>query len=439
MKLLKKLKIYGDSSCLVDAFAINSTDRNIFRFILYILLLFTAFNYLSNGFFMHILTSSTDYELVYHAGRKINEGNAHRIYDDFFAYRSGRSGMMYMYPALVAVIYSPLSLFEFYTAKIILMITTQLFVFISFFLLLKNLGTLKSIEKLICFFIFFNFYPGFFTLQLGQSEYFLLTFFLLFIYYFQTQKDIYSTFFLSLVIYCKIFPILFVLYFLWKREYRYCALLVSMLILMGGFSLLFVNFATQKQYFQHILTFTQIDSFIDHQSITGFFSRLLTKTIFSDGWLDSNLLKNIFIYSSSFIILLFTGYATKKRLNRNDEQYKYEFSIIIIGMLLLSRITDTHHLLFLLIPFNFLFVYYIRQKKFYTRDVIILGSCYAFFATYVPIVAMKLLDLKVCSNFTRGISILLPLLSLPFYALLILWLLNLNMLLKYETNKSIKK
>ncbi|OGS27303.1 MAG: hypothetical protein A2297_00460 [Elusimicrobia bacterium RIFOXYB2_FULL_48_7] len=428
-KLTKNLEAYLDISNLIDTSKMSLNNARYLQVLVCLLLFFTAFNYISNGIFGQYLSKTYDYELIYNAGKKIVDGNANKIYDEFLSYGPDKSSLMFMYPAVPGIVFAPLSLFEYNTAKFIMLLLTQAFVLISFLLLLRNLGpSLPRLEKIIMFFMFFNYYPSFLCFYMGQSEFFLLAFFCLFFYHFQKGNDIRSAFFLSLVIYFKIFPIFFLLYFLWKKEYRYSGILFAMLSVMGLLSLLVVDFQTQKQYFLHILPFQALDSYPDHQCITGFFSRIFTSSQFTAGWIHNNFLKDLFVYSTTALVLFFTAKATRQKLNRGDERYKYEFSILIVIMLLLSRITDTHHFVFLLIPFSYLLKYYLSKNKIderAARDTSIMIFCYAVLATYVPIIHRKY-DWDVFAVFMQGIPILV--LSVQFYVLVIFWLLCLRQL-----------
>lgn len=265
----------------------------------------------------------------------------------------GYSGLFTSYAPntpFLALVFYPISFLSLPTAKLVFnSISVLLFIyslnrFVSFY---------KINPKYILLISILFFVPIKNELLFGQV-YFLL-FFLLSEFWLAYEKwqPKKMAFFLSLAIFLKVFPILLIFVFLFKKQFKpliYIAISCSLLFLI---SVLFTGFDIWIFYFKNVLTKASngeiSGAYVDnYQSVFMFLKRLM---IFDeienpDAFLNSPFL--FFALTSALKIgLIITGYFVCKRVSNS----LFIFSYWILTTILISPYGSTYTFILLLFPF----------------------------------------------------------------------------------------
>lgn len=265
----------------------------------------------------------------------------------------GYSGLFTSYAPntpLLALFFYPISFLSLATAKLI-------FNSISVLLFIYSLNRLVLFYKInpnhvllvpILFFV-----PIKNELLFGQV-YFLL-FFLLSEFWLAYEKEQPKkmALFLSLAIFLKVFPILLIFIFLFKKQFKpliYIAISCSLLFLI---SVLFTGFDIWIFYFKNVLTKASngeiSGAYVDnYQSVFMFLKRLIVFDEIEnpDAFLNSPFL--FFALTSALKIgLIITGYFVCKRVSN----FLFIFSYWILTTILISPYGSTYTFILLLFPF----------------------------------------------------------------------------------------
>lgn len=208
------------------------------------------------------------------------------------------------------------------------------------------------------------------------------------LYAFHQRWDQLAGVVLALAIACKVTPVLFVPYFLWKRAWKTLAACTIALPLFLWFlpgAVLGMNNATVKlqSWAKQMIVPFVVEGRIfysehNNQSLPGLVARLTTHSpSFSDydeknqyqptdyhNILDLNPSAAKWITKgcmAAFALLIVLRCRTQLR-RRQGWQWAAEFSLIVLGMLLFSERTWKHHCVTLLLPFTVL-VYYLAACR----------------------------------------------------------------------------
>lgn len=307
------------------------------------------------------VTHSWDLECYIRASKRILNNEPLYIKED----------IPYVYPPFLAFAFIPFSYLNVTFLKGLWFLINTILIYYAVVLMEKT--TDKNYNK--SFFLYFL--SLFWTLRfimdnysLGQINILITFLIVLTLYFFINGKDIYAGLILGIAISIKLTPFLILFYFLCKREFRIILFTFMSLIffltipsiLIGLKKNLFYIF----QYYNVMTNFT--DTTINNQSLYITIKRLLSPI---PPW--NNLYVNIanlnefqikLITITIFgIILLFLCYLFRFRLlNRKENINFYEYSLIILCMLLLSPLSRKAHFISILIPQFYIFHYIIKNK-----------------------------------------------------------------------------
>ncbi|MBI2031141.1 MAG: DUF2029 domain-containing protein [Candidatus Levybacteria bacterium] len=242
-----------------------------------------------------------------------------------------------LYPPLVILMFIPFLGLSLALSSKIWMIMSIISAILSILVLrlIKPLST--SIILIIFSFLVLSF-PFKFTLGMGQINLILLLLLSLFIYFLHFEKKVFSGLILSIAIYLKLFPGMFLILLAIKKKWAVITSLIIFTILLFIPSLLFIDFEIYSYYLKSVLLPFFINSSGDpyyNQSITGFLARF-------------DIPKAIMILPIMFILIISTYLIIKKTdLIRS-------FTLLMVVVLLVKSYTMQHHLVLLLIPYYFL-------------------------------------------------------------------------------------
>ncbi len=383
---------------------------------------FTAANYLYNGIMRPLFTQKIDFEAYYNAALAFRYRlPLYQFMVDFF--EAGpyhyQGPLPYVYPPFMAILLSPLAYLSFHTAAIMWLILNQALFFAGTALLLRSIApTSPRPQVLITAIAFMNFTPLFLDILLGQSN--IILFFLMVtgLYMFRTGRPVYAGMAIGLACSIKIIPFLLLVYALWKGQWRVFVSGILTIVLTFAYSLLFFDIGLFSWYFKFMMNQTLFDAFPDNHSLTGFFARFLTRSVWIKGIFDAPDIARLCVVLSSALIVGMFLFVTRRKIKPSDPEFVRGYGLAVISMLLLSKMTSTPYLVMLLLPIG------VAIKGIWIQDIsrgwlLLLAAAYGTLAVWYPLPAGKFLEMKNYSLLLSGLPA--GLFSVQFLALLVFW------------------
>lgn len=344
--------------------------------------------------------SFIDFAVYYDAAMSVLNGGS--------MYLAADPNMSYLYAPLTISIFLPFTFLPMLVAGKLWVLTSLCLFAIAWYLLCNHqhiaLGSRLGIVLSIAICLFF---PFKFTMAMGQIN--MVTFFLLvFFFLFYNKNKYLSGIFLTLAVYIKISPILFILYLGYRKEWRilYAVLITSLLLAIGS---VFIYPLETKEYITTVLpTLTSAwPTGYYNQSLTGFLGRLL----------PHETLVHQLRYGGVLLIIGLTGYSF---IFSKSKKQLVEMSSIIPVMLLISSFSWQHHFVMLLISYVIVLAE-LRSQRYSTRF------------TYTLFFFMVISFLLVGYNIKQPELVPVIFQSHVFYGTVVLWILQLVMIQKkYE-------
>lgn len=182
------------------------------------------------------------------------------------------------YPPPALLFLFPLAFFDFNTANIIWNLLSVASILTSIWLVMQISGLSKKffLPLAVLFTIFF--FPVKFDIGNAQINHFLLLFCALSFYFYQRSRKNLSAVFLAAASAIKIAPLIFVLYFVIRRDWQQLIRLVAFLLVLVAVSLFFVPISYQLVYLREVLPLsftTGAKDWYYNQSLWGFLARSL--------------------------------------------------------------------------------------------------------------------------------------------------------------------
>lgn len=408
------LRIGGDQPA-------NALPGNI-SVLLLLLLSFTVFNYLYNGIFRPLFTEKVDFEAYYNGAMAFRHGlPVYQNMVDFF--QAGpyqyKGPLPYVYPPAFVIFLSPLSYVSFSSAVVLWIFFNQILFFTGLFFLIKTIARRYSwIELSLVVFVCMNFTPLFVDYLIGQCNIILFFLIALGLYMYRSNRPVYAGIALALACVIKVIPLLLLLYGLWKRQYKVFVAGMLTLFFIFIYSLLFFDADLLLWYMKFMMNQTLFDAFHDNHSLTGFFSRFLSHSMWIRGVFDSPFATRISIILSSLLVLGVFLFATRKKSKPSDRVTLHEYALAVTTMLLLSKMTSTPYLVMLLVPLAIL-VKEIFEYAISVKWLVILGVGYGMLATWYPLPVGKFLNMDNYSLLLNGFPA--NIFSFQFLAVAVLW------------------
>jgi len=390
--------------------------------LLVLLLGFSAANYLFNGVIRPVFTEKIDFEAYYNGALAFRyRFPIYQTMVDFF--KAGpyhyEGPLPYVYPPFFVIFLSPLAYLGFNTAVFVWIFINQVFFFSGLYLLLRTISRKYScVEAVVMVFVFMNFTPLFVDYLLGQCN--VILFFLIAagFYCYRNDKPVYAGIAIALACVIKVIPLLLLFYTLWKRQFKVFLAGVLTLVSIFGYSLLFFDMKMFPWYIKFMMNQTLFNAYPDNHSLTGFFSRFLTQSVWIKGIFDSPDAASMCIIASSLLVLGVFLFSTRKRNRPSDPETLREYALAVTTMLLLSKMTSTPYLVMLLIPLGVM-AKDIMNHAVSRKWLIFLAGAYAILAVWYPLPVGKFLEMDYYSVLLEGFQA--NLFSFQFLALVVLW------------------
>ncbi len=307
----------------------------------------------------------TDFPNYYTSARLIVDGsNVDSLYDTgWFQKQIERFGMTQQgkfspFPPPTALAYIPVALFSPLTALRIVTATNFLFLLLSILLLQKLLECEVWDAVLIILLAGLGLINNF---RFGQMYIPLSLSIIAGFYFYRTRRPVLAGICFGMFVPIKYFPIVFVLFFALKKEWRLVAASVVTSSAIAGFSIIMLGWNIHSQFLM-IAAPAHLGSKLVLQNPFAFTFQSwdsLFRTLFvfdsrfnPDPFLDS---PNLYIglkMMITFFLVLFTAWIVYKG-SRQQGDHHFEdliISLIVLGGLLISPASATYHFLLLWLP-----------------------------------------------------------------------------------------
>jgi len=324
--------------------------------------------------------------LYFGAARAISNGE--EIYDKRYATNpEGRSLRPYQYPPLFSILLIPMaSLGNHYAGLIwgiLNVLVTLLVIYFSMLVCKGKDGSYHKITAVIPVIICLRFFDS--NIQNGQVNAIVLLLVLLGLCLFQNNKDFFAGLGLSLATAVKLTPLIFLGYFLYKREWRVCAGFITGLVLfIILLPSLFLGFKTNNQLLTTYSKNMIIKPFDADDTWGQSLSASLVRYLYdykSDyhadrGTLQVNVMDihseriDVIARTLLLIILLLVAFVCRGSiLERQGYTFTMEVSLVMVTMLLMSPLSRVAHFVVLIFP-TIALVHYYANNSFENLPVI---------------------------------------------------------------------
>lgn len=325
----------------------------------------------------------------------------------------------FLYSPPAVLFFYPLSLLDYSGSAALMLAISHLAFLLSLFLMFRIFRI--SMSQLLAFFLciyVFNFQPLYLTLSLGQVNLILLFLICLFwFFYSRDSKDWLTAIPLAIAIALKTYPVLFLVYFLIRRQYRLLSWTSLYLIVMVIASWVILPAGSWHDWLVNVLPTggvgeTPYQLFNPaapwNQGINGFVSRLFLVNDFNTPLIASTVLTKVFGYAAILGVLsVMVRILWKTRDHATEIDRNYQIGLILLVTYLIAPLSWEHHLVFLL-PCILMFYQDLLGQKFNIFYVILV---------VVTLVLAKDLALEA-KSLKSGAGVLL--ISLKFYAVVML-------------------
>ena len=275
----------------------------------------------------------------------------------------------YLYPPLLAQICLPLAGLSQSANFLFFYVLNLLLTFLGLYLTIELLELSRCRTLLPALFPFalllFN-EPLLTTIHHGQVNLIVFDAILLSLVFQKKDKPLPATFFLSLAVFIKIYPVLFILPFLFSKRIKYLAAFAANSAALLSFSLLLSGPKPWLDFARSTLDlFLKKPNSPFTQGFQNSFGNVSLKGFLTQGFarlqLPETMVVPVFIALTALLfILIFV--IPKKRAISSDPAL--ESSLLFILTLVLAPITWSHHFVIMLFPLSYLFGRIIREKRY---------------------------------------------------------------------------
>jgi hypothetical protein len=337
---------------------------------------------------------SIDFVPYHQAGRLIAEGNIDPLINynetggfyatsgpflDYFRkntkFKETPYAGRWLYLPAYAWIFRPLSSFDFKTAATIWMVINMLLTLVSIWLIWdaqKREDENKFIKKwrLVWYvFLGLTFQPILSNIWHGQVTALIFVVFCLSYWFLRRNNLFVSGIVLGLIVPFKFYPVLFIVYFVWRRQWHLVAGAIVGSLAVLGISIFTVGWEGNLAYFKFILSELGgggIPAF-NNQSILGFLLHTFTMgNVNSWQKMDIPVWINLLRYVTSLGLILGVIWSMRRTYvgtPKHNIAQCLDISLLIYVILLISPITWYHYHIWLLIPLVILFDCFIYTSK----------------------------------------------------------------------------
>jgi hypothetical protein len=293
---------------------------------------------------------AADFTAYYTAARLIRSGTSPYDEEAFareMASLGFRNDRPYIYFPLLAIAITPLTLFPPRQAVTIWFWLNVALQVSSTILMIRTLGIWRKqkVAAVALLLAALTFYPGVFTVFVGQANSLLLALLVLAWYLARRGSDELAGVAIAAASLVKIFPFCTALYFLWKGKYKLFLCTLGALIILAGFSIAVVGLDPHVAYVRSVLPTQLVKPHPLNQSLSAFFARALPA-----GQIGGLPLWRLLSLSASAAFVLGTVLLIPPG-TRSKGLFDLEFALVVMSMLLVSTVSWVGTLTLLLVPY----------------------------------------------------------------------------------------
>ena len=335
---------------------------------------------------------ANDFAPIYVAARLLADGKTASIYDHHpylfnivppgefkeMAKKVGFKGFLapYVHLPLVSSLFRPLLFIPYRIIIKLLLLINFLAVVLSLHLILKLTGRGFNLRWLsIAILAMAYFYPMRYGLRIGQTSPLIFLGITSICYLARYNCPKTSGCVLGVIISLKITPIFFLFYFIIRKKWSLVISSVITLLLIGIVSVLLVGWETNVIFLQNIIRLNGLSlASWNNQSLDGFLLRWVTGTLHIYDWhlLELPFKVKVLKYCALLLMLLPWLIILLQPRGINEEtQDLLDFSLTLILLVILSPISWSHYLLFLVFPYMVLLITLIQNKTTPYRKLMI--------------------------------------------------------------------
>lgn len=370
---------------------------------------------------------ANDFAPIYVAARLVADGKTTSIYDHHpylfnivppgefkeMAKKVGFKGFLapYVHLPLVSSLFRPLLFIPYRIIIKLLLLINFMAVVLSLHLILKLTGRGFNLRWLsIAILAMAYFYPMRYGLRIGQTS--PLVFLGITSIYYLTKARYLKTSgcILGGIISLKITPIFFLFYFLIKKKWHLVISSIITLLVIGICSVLLVGWESNVTFLKNIIRLNGLSlASWNNQSLDGFLLRWITAASHIYDWHLLELpfkMKVLKFFALSFMLVLWLIILLQPKDINEEDRDLLDFSLTLTLLVILSPISWSHYLLFLIFPYIVLLTALIKNKTMPYRKLMIGGLILSY-----PGVALPPSYFLVLVNFPIIDKLPLPVLS----------------------------
>lgn len=345
---------------------------------------------------------ANDFSIYYYAAKAfLNTGNLFSLYKPQIT-----QGGSYLYPPLAIIFLIPFTYFEFNLAFILFSLLNLLSLFIISIFIIKILYhygiTTNSWEAVLLPFVILAFFPVEQSFTSGQINIIILLLLTIFYFFFIKNKNFYANLFLLLATILKIFPIILVGFYIFKRKWNFIATFLAMLFISCLVSILIFDIPSNRHFIETLIAFQKETPGLNPHDIS-ITSIIIRPFLFYD-IPDHNKFANLFAILKMLILFLIFIYLYVISLNTiysaSNEWEILVFSLMISLVIVFSNLTWYYFGTFLVLPY-ILCIYVLRLsgfEKILISVSIILFCLYPLFSPSAPLLRL-ILEITGVNNF----------------------------------------
>lgn len=328
----------------------------------------------------------------------------------------------------------PFVAFKYNVSQTVWLLVNFILLSASIIFLLKamNIGRrelrITPLKLVLFILIIFNFTPLIEVFLLGQLT--IIVFFLICMafFYFKRGRDILCGVMLALATCIKVSPVLFVVYFLFKRQWRVFLSSVLGICIIVSFSIPITGHSVWKEYVTTIipLMLSYTHKLAGSLNICGFFTRLLVPNTITEAIWPKPELASVLIWGGNICIVGCSFFFLRRPMNRYSI-FDFEFSLMIILYMLVGSYTREHYMTLLLLTFLLGFNYLFETLSSSTAKNPYIPQLFLFAIFLSVAYAVIALQYDYRHELFRS-GFLILLFSMKFYGVALLWIAHILLL-----------
>jgi hypothetical protein len=320
----------------------------------------------------------------------------------------------FTYPPFNYIFFIPWTLIEWRLAFKVWVFINLLLIILSIYFYAKTKGVNFGFnDYFLVGILAAMFHPLTFSQWENQINILVLFLLVLSYYFFKKDKPAFVALSLAFAIHIKVFPVIMVGYFLWKRKWNVVGwtivFFIGIIVFIGIISEFSLFFDYVSIVFPKWMGYLR--PFDMNQSFNGFFSRIFFTGEGFKAIYENAALAKLLIYICSITVIVITILFCRNKIEDNEKLFDLEYGLVIVGSQLCSSWVLLHHLTWYLLPLMIIYRYYKDNLKSSTALPVLVA------------ISSMLIGFRYeygIPEYKIGMSIFM--ISIKFYGMILLWM-----------------